>query len=213
MKFFSLVASIAAAGVFAGSAQASVYNVDGAHSNVGFSVTHLMISKVNGHFEKYEASFKFDDKSGALTDLNAKIDLDTVNTNEPKRDGHLKTGDFFGTRDKDNKLQPAKQFMTFKSKGEAKIDLAKKAPVKVTGDLSLNGVTKPVTLDVTYRGSMKDPFAPGVTRVGFEATGKINRKDFGLTWNKALETGGVIVGDEVTINLDGEAVPAAPAKK
>ncbi len=213
MKIVSLFAMVAVAGLFASGAQAAVYNVDSAHSTVGFSVTHLMISKVTGRFEKHETAFKFDEKTGELSDVNSKIDLDTVNTNEPKRDGHLRTADFFGTRDKENKLQPAKQWMTFKSKGTAKLDLAKKAPVKLAGELTLNGITKPVTLEVTYRGSVKDPFQPGVTKVGFEAGTKINRKEFGLGWNKTLETGGVIVSDEVSINLEGEAQPAAAAAK
>jgi polyisoprenoid-binding protein YceI len=207
MKALSFLATLAAIS-FVNGAQAGTYNIDTAHSNVGFSVTHLMISKVNGRFEKQESTFKFDEKSGQISDVAAKIDLDSVNTGEPKRDGHLKTADFFGTRNEKNELQAAKQFMTFKSKAVAKIDLVKKAPVKLAGELTLNGVSKPVTLEVTYRGSIKDPFNPAVTKVGFEAHAKINRKDFGLNWNKNLDGGGVIVGDEVAINLDGEAVPA-----
>ncbi len=212
MKLVSLLSAIASL-AFAQLTSAAVYNVDGMHSSVAFSVTHMMISKVNGRFDKHEASFKFDDKTGDLSDVNAKIDLDSVNTAEPKRDGHLKSPDFFSARDKDGKLVPAKQWMTFKSKAAAKINVATKAPATLPGDLTLNGVTKPVTLNVTYLGSSKDMMDPTVTRVGFEATAKINRKDFGLTWNKTLDAGGVAVGDEVTISLGGEGVPAKAAGK
>lgn len=191
----------------ANSANASTkFTIDTAHSSVGFKIAHLMISSVQGRFDKFEGDFTFDEKTGKVEGLNAKIDLDTVNTNEPKRDAHLKNDDFFGVRSKDNALVEAKRWMTFKS---TKVDVKAKKPTKITGDLTLNGVTKPVTLAVVYKGTVKDPW--GNTKLGFEATGKINRKDFGLTWNKVLEAGGLAVGEEVAIMIDGEATAATDA--
>jgi polyisoprenoid-binding protein YceI len=188
------------------------YNIDAAHSTVGFKVTHLMISTVPGRFDKFEGNFSLDEKTGKVEGLNAKIDLDSVNTNEPKRDSHLKTADFFGVRTKEGKLVEDKRWMTFKS---TKVDVKGNKPNTITGDLTINGVTKPVTLKVEQKGPTKDPW--GNTRVGFEATTKINRKDFGITFNKALETGGVMVGDDVDIAINGEAVaeaaPSAPTAK
>lgn len=182
------------------------YDIDAAHSSVGFKVTHLMISSVQGRFDKFEGNFNFDEKTGKIDGLIAKIDIDSINTNEPKRDSHLKTSDFFGVRDKDNKIVEAKRWMTFTAKKTA---AKNNKPSTITGDLSLNGVTKPVTLAVVYKGTVVDPW--GNTKLGFEASGKINRKDFNLTWNKALETGGVVVGDEVAIMIDGEATASTTA--
>ncbi len=196
---------------FSASGFAAVYNVDASHSLVGFSVTHLMISKVTGRFDKYESAFKFDEKTGELSDVTAKIDLESVNTNEPKRDAHLKSPDFFGANDKDGKIVESHHYMTFKSKGKAKIDLASKAPVKLTGDLTVNGVTKPVVLDVTFKGIVKDPFV-GASHLGFSAKTTIDRTQFNMKFNKALETGGVMVGNDVDIELDGEALPATAKK-
>jgi polyisoprenoid-binding protein YceI len=207
MKKIALLALLALSLVVSGMASAATqYNLDPAHGTVGFKVPHLMISSVQGRFDKFEGSFSFDEKTGQIEGLNAKIDLDSVNTNEPKRDDHLRTEDFFGSRTKDKKINEAKRWMTFKA---VKVDVKNKKPNSVTGDLSLNGVTKPITLKLEYKGTVKDPW--GNQRVGFEATGKLSRKDFGLTWNKALETGGVVVGDEVQIIIDGEAVAAQPA--
>lgn len=192
---------------FASSAFAATqYSLDPVHSSVGFKIPHLMISSVQGRFDKFEGNFAFDEKTGKIENLNAKIDLDSINTNDPKRDGHLKAEDFFGVRTKDNKLVEAKRWMTFK---QTKVDVKNKKPTSITGDLSLNGVVKPVVLNVVYKGTAKDPW--GNQKLGFEATGKLNRKDFGIAWNKALETGGVLVGDEVTILIDGQATAAAAA--
>ncbi len=174
---------------------ATQYNIDASHSSVGFKVSHLMISSVQGRFDKFEGNFSFDESTGSLDGLAAKIDLDSVNTNEKKRDAHLKNEDFFNVK--------KNRWMTFKA---TKVDVKNKKPNTIVGDLTLNGVTKPVTLNVTYKGSGKDPW--GNQRVGFEATGKISRKDYGVVLNKPLEAGGVVVGDEVSILIDGEAVAA-----
>lgn len=200
MKLLSALTAL----LFISNAHATTqYAIDTAHSTVGFKVPHLMISSVQGRFDKFEGTFSFDDKTGKLENLNAKIDLDTINTNDPKRDAHLKNEDFFGVRSKDNKLVEAKRWMTFTA---TKVDIKSKKPNTVTGNLSLNGVTKPVTLKVTYKGTATDPW--GNTRIGFEATAKLNRKDYGIIWNKALEAGGVLVGEEVAIIIDGEAIAA-----
>ena len=192
VTFFSLMSSVFAS---------TKYTLDTSHSTVGFKVPHLMISSVQGRFDKFEGTFSFDEKTGKVDDLTAKIDLDSVNTNDPKRDKHLKNEDFFGVRLKDDKLVENKRWMTFAA---TKVDVKNKKPNTIKGDLTLNGVTKPVTLAVNYKGTVVDPW--GNSRLGFEATGKLSRKDYKITWNKALETGGVVVGDEVTIVIDGEAI-------
>ncbi|MCB0349685.1 MAG: polyisoprenoid-binding protein [Bdellovibrionales bacterium] len=192
VTFFSLMSSVFAS---------TKYTLDTSHSTVGFKVPHLMISSVQGRFDKFEGTFSFDEKTGKVDDLTAKIDLDSVNTNDPKRDKHLKNEDFFGVRLKDDKLVENKRWMTFTA---TKVDVKNKKPNTIKGDLTLNGVTKPVTLAVNYKGTVVDPW--GNSRLGFEATGKLSRKDYKITWNKALETGGVVVGDEVTIVIDGEAI-------
>ncbi len=207
-KLLQNLTLVSAALAFTLAAQASTkYNLDTAHSSITFKVDHLVVSSVTGRFDKFDGTFMFDEKTGELADLNAKIDIDSINTNEAKRDAHLKNPEFFGARTEKNKLVEAKRWMTFKS---TKVDKRGLKPTQVTGDLTMNGITKPVTLDVNYKGSVKDPW--GNTKLGFEATGKLNRKDFGLTWNKALETGGVVVGEEVAINITGEAAPLAPAE-
>lgn len=168
------------------------FTLDRAHSEVGFSVSHLMISKVTGKFEKFDSTFAFDEATGDLKDVAVKIDAASINTSDSKRDDHLKTADFFDV----------KKFPNIEFKSE-KIEKKGKKPTKVHGQLTMHGVTKPVTLNVTYNGTMVDPW--GNKKAGFEATGKLSRKDYGLTWNKALDKGGVAVGDEVTLRINGEA--------
>lgn len=187
-------------------AHAAAWDIDPSHSAAGFSVRHMMISNVHGEFGKVAGTVDWDGKTGAIE---ATIDASSINTRDEKRDGHLKSPDFF-----DVAKYPT---ITFKSQ---KIT-AKGSKLTVTGDLTIHGVTKPVVLAVEASKEMKDPW--GNTRLGATATTKINRKDFGLVWNKALETGGVVVGDEVSISIDLElikkvaaAAPApasAPAKK
>jgi len=192
-------------------ARASVWEVDSAHSSTEFSVKHMMVPSAKGRFDKVTGTLNLDDKNPTKSTIELTIDANTIDTHEPKRDAHLKSPDFFDT---------AKfPTITFKS---TKIEKAGKGKYKVTGDLTMHGVTKPVTLAVDGpTAPLKNPF--GSTSSGASATGKINRKDWGLTWNKPLEAaGGVLVGDEVTINVDLEltskpeapaaaAAPAAPA--
>lgn len=175
-------------------AQAATWNIDPDHSNVGFKVRHLMVSNVKGNFEKFTGTVDINEKDITKSKIDVSIDTASINTNVQKRDEHLRSADFFEVT-----KYPA---MTFVSKKVAK---AGKGKLKVTGDLTLHGITKEVVLDVEGPAKeSKDPW--GNMRSGAVASTKINRKDFGLTWNKALETGGVVVGEEVTINLEVEMI-------
>lgn len=173
---------------------ASTWAIDPDHSNVGFKVRHLMVSNVKGSFEKFSGTVQIDDRDITKSKVDVTIDTNSINTNVSKRDVHLRSGDFF-----DVAKYPT---MTFTSKKVAK---SGKDGLKVTGDLTLHGVTKEVTLDVEgLTGESKDPW--GNIRKGATATTKINRKDFGLVYNAALETGGVAVGEEVAITLEIEMI-------
>lgn len=183
---------------------AANWEIDGSHSSAGFSVRHMMVSNVNGSFNVKSGAVNVDDKDVTKSTVEAVLDATTVNTGNAKRDEHLRAPDFFDTA-----KYPT---ITFKS---TKVEKAGEGKLKVSGDLTMHGVTKPVVLDVTGPSKeSKDPW--GNTRTGVQATTKLNRKEFGLTYNSALETGGVAVGEEVTVNLDLSLVkkqPAAPAKQ
>jgi polyisoprenoid-binding protein YceI len=178
-------------------ASASSWNIDPDHSNVGFKVKHMMVSNVKGSFDKYSGTLELNDRDITKSKVQVSIHTDSVNTNAAKRDEHLRSADFF-----DVNRYPT---MTFVS---TKVARAGKDKLKVTGYLTLHGVTKQVVLlmDGPTRES-KDPW--GNIRRGVTGTTKINRKDFGLVWNAALETGGVAVGEEVTITLDIEVIKKA----
>jgi polyisoprenoid-binding protein YceI len=172
----------------------ATWTIDPDHSNVGFKVRHLMVSNVKGSFEKHSGTVEINDKDITKSKVEVSIDTNSINTNVAKRDEHLRSADFF-----DVAKHPT---MTFVSKKVAK---AGKVKLKVTGDLTLHGVTKEVVLDVAELSKeSKDPW--GNIRRGATATTKINRKDFGLVWNKALETGGVAVGEEILITLEIEMI-------
>lgn len=187
-------------------ASASTWEIDPAHSTIEFSVKHMMVSTVKGQFEKVKGTVEIDDKDLTKSRVEVTIDLASVNTHEAKRDGHLKSPDFF-----DVAKYPS---ATFKS---TKVQKAGKK-LKITGDLTLHGVTKPVVLDVEGpTPPTKTPF--GTTVRAVHAAAKIDRKDFEIGWNKVLDNGGVLVGNEVTLDLNAEltekAAPAAetaPAK-
>lgn len=179
---------------------AADYVVDKQHTNIGFSVKHLMISNVKGNFTDFEGTFSFDDKTKSLTAAETSIKSASIFTNEPKRDEHLKSPDFF-----DAAKFPA---ITFKLK---KAVSAGGSKMKVVGDLTIRGVTKEVALDGEFEGSAKDPW--GNTRAAFTASGVINRTDFGLKWNKLLDEGGVVVGEEVKLLLELEGIMQKPAAK
>jgi polyisoprenoid-binding protein YceI len=175
-------------------ASAATYEIDPAHSSAQFTVKHMMISNVHGQFSKVAGTLEFNDSNPAMASVKATIDASTVNTQEPKRDEHLKSPDFLDVAKFPN--------ITFQSTSFRKVENGK---YKVAGDLTIHGVTKRVVLDVDGpTAEVKDPW--GNARVGINGTTKISRSDYGLTWNKALEAGGVLVGDEVTITLEVEFV-------
>ncbi|HRE28752.1 MAG TPA: YceI family protein [Anaerolineales bacterium] len=169
------------------------WNLDLSHSEVTFAVKHMMISTVRGKFNTFSGTIDFNEADPASSAIDVSIDVASVDTRDEKRDGHLKSGDFF-----DVAQFPA---MTFKS---TKVEKLSETTAKVTGDLTIRGVSRPVVLDVTYAGQAKSPW--GTVSAGFSATTRVNRKDWGLTWNVALETGGVLVGEDVTIAIEAELV-------
>ncbi|MCX5725127.1 MAG: YceI family protein [Nitrospirae bacterium] len=177
-------------------AEPARWNVDLDHSAIEFRVAHMVVSKTTGRFMDYAGFIDMDAEAGTVKAIEATIKTASVNTNHEKRDAHLRNADFF-----DVERYPT---MTFKMKSY------KKTPEGYTalGDLTLHGVTKEITLVGHYNGATKDPW--GNTRAGFSAEGKLNRKDFGMVWNKTLDSGGLVVGDEVQILLDIECIKAKP---
>ncbi|ATB35984.1 hypothetical protein CYFUS_001398 [Cystobacter fuscus] len=168
---------------------ATEYDIDAAHSSAQFAVKHMMVSNVRGSFSKVTGTANIDEKDITKSTIEASIDATTFNTNDTARDEHMRGPEFFDTA-----KYPA---LTFKS---TKVVKAGKN-LKVSGELTMHGVTKPVVLDVEgFTTESKDPW--GNFKRGGTATTKINRKDFGLSWNKVLETGGVAVGEEVSITID-----------
>lgn len=180
--------------------QASTWSLDADHSTIGFSVKHAMISNVHGNFRKASGTLEYDEKDISKSKVEIEIAVDSIDTRNEKRDGHLKSPDFFNV---------AKfPTMTFKSSKIKKVGKG----LEIDGQLTIHGVSKNVVLKVDGPSqAVKDPF--GLTRAAASATTKINRKDFGLTWSQALEAGGVLVGDEITIQIDAEFLKKAePAK-
>ena len=175
------------------------FKVDKAHSSVQFTIRHL-VSHVSGQFKDFEGTVSFNSSQPKNSKVSAKVKVASIDTNDKKRDDHLKSDDFFS----------AKKFpeMTFVSTGVTSEDDKK---YKMMGNLTLHGVTKPVVFDVEYLGEATDPW--GGHRAGFTGTAKINRKDFGMNWNKVLDQGGMILGDDVTILLNMEALQVEPVKQ
>ncbi len=178
------------------SAQAEMarYDVDLDHSIVEFKVAHMVVSKTTGHFKDYTGFIEMDPEAGTVKALEATIKTASINTNHEKRDAHLRDADFFEVT--------KYPIMTYKMKSYKKTGDGYTA----VGDLTLHGVTKEITLVGNFNGVTKDPW--GNIRAGFNAEGKINRKDFGMVWNRTLDTGGLVVGDEVFIKLDIECIKA-----
>jgi polyisoprenoid-binding protein YceI len=172
------------------------YKMDTSHSEVGFTVKHLMLTNVKGRFNKFEGAFDYDEKTKTLSKVDIKIDIATVDTNDKKRDEHLASPDFFD----------AKKFASMDFKADKVTGVEAGKSFKLPGTLTLHGVTKPVTLDVDFRGVTKDPW--GNERLVFGATAKINRTDWGVKWNKSMDKGGVVVGEEVVIAIESESVKA-----
>lgn len=171
----------------------TTWSIDPAHSHLEFAVRHLMISTVKGRFGIVRGTVRSDDADPANGQVEIEIDADSIDTHEPQRDAHLRSADFFDV-EKFPKL-------TFRS---TRITDVSGDGFTLIGDLTIHGVTREVTLDVTSEGRGKDPW--GGERAGFSATTRIKRSDFGLTWNQALETGGFVVGDDIKVSLDVELV-------
>lgn len=174
---------------------AQKWNIDKSHSKVTFSVTHLMISEVEGKFKIYNGSVQASKEDFSDAQIDFSIDVNSIDTDDEARDKHLKGDDFFAA-DK----YPT---ITFKSKQLKKVSGNN---YQLKGDLTIKGVTKPVDLNVVFGGIKNDPW--GNTKAGFKVTGIINRKDFGLTWNAPLEAGGVVVGEDVKISCNIELAKA-----
>lgn len=203
MKYRPVVAAVFAVVFLAvPAAWASTWQIDPVHSSAQFSIRHLMVSNVRGEFSKVTGAIVMDEKDILKSTIEATIDATTINTREPARDKDLKSPNFL-----DVEKHPA---ISFKSKGAVAVSPGR---YKVRGDLTLHGVTREVVLDVEGpTPEIKDPW--GNIRRGASASTRINRKDFGVTYNKLLEAGGAVVGDEVTITIDVELVmKAAPAAK
>jgi len=177
-------------------AETARWDVDPDHSTIEFRVAHMVVSKTTGRFMDYAGHIDMDADSGTVKAIEATIKTGSVNTNHEKRDAHLRNPDFF-----DVEHFPT---MTFKMKSYKKIAEGYMA----VGDLTLRGITKEVILVGHYNGTTRDPL--GNSRAGFNAEGKLNRKDFGMVWNKTLDSGGLVVGDEVQIRLDIECIKAKP---
>jgi polyisoprenoid-binding protein YceI len=196
----ALTAGLAAVLSLPASAATSTWELDPRHTAAQFSVRHLAISTVRGGFSNVTGTVVYDDKDVSKSSVDVAIDVSTVDTREPNRDKDLKSDHFF-----DLEHYPT---MTFRSK---KVEQAGVGKLKVTGDLTIHGVTKEVVLDVDGpTAPVKDPW--GNQRAAINATTKINRQDYGVKWNAMMDNGGVVVGDDVSINIDAEMVQKGPAK-
>ncbi|MBI5507684.1 MAG: polyisoprenoid-binding protein [Deltaproteobacteria bacterium] len=172
---------------------AATYDLDPVHTTVSFSVRHMMVTNVRGEFQKVSGTIEYDAKNPQKSVIKVAIDPATISTRDEKRDAHLKSPDFF-----DVAKFPT---MTFES---TKVEAAAKGKLKVTGKLTMRGITKEIVLDVDGPSAeLKDPW--GNIKIGASATATVNRKDWGVSWNATLDAGGVVVGDEVKIQLDIEA--------
>ena len=172
----------------------TTWNIDPSHSSINFSVRHLVIAKVRGRFGSFSGTITLDDDL-AHSKVDVKIDAASLDTREEKRDAHLRSADFF-----DVEKFPHLTFVA------SRVEIGGGKATKLQGDLTIHGVTQPVTLTLDDLGRAKDPW--GNDRIAFEAKGTIDRKDFGLKWNQALETGGVLVGEKVELSIEVQAVLA-----
>ena len=195
-----ILAGLAAAIAMPASAGTTTYQIDPRHSSAGFGVTHLMISTVHGEFHGVTGTVVVDDTEIGKSTVNVTIDATSVDTREPDRDKHLKSEAFF-----DVAKYPA---ITFQS---TKVERNADGTLKVTGELTIRGVTKPAVLTATLpKAPIKDPW--GLQRTAVSASTKINRQDFGVAWNQKLDSGGVVVGDDVNVTLDVEMIIPPQAK-
>lgn len=172
---------------------AGVYKLDESHTQVGFKIKHLVISTVSGRFNKFSGSLDYDAKTGMIKDVNVSVKTESIDTNEPDRDKHLKSGDFF-----DVVKFPTIEFVSKKT------IVKNKKPTALIGDLTIRGVKKEVKLAIESFGTTKDAW--GTERIAFEGETKVDRKNFDLKWNKNLDQGGLMISDEVKIIIEGEGV-------
>lgn len=191
MKFSKLVTSVF---LFVSSvAMAGEYKLDESHTQVGFKIKHLVISTVSGRFNKFSGGFRFDSLTGKLENLKVAIEATSIDTNEPERDKHLRSKDFFDVE-------------KFKAVDFISTDVVykDKKPTEIKGTLTIHGISKPIVLKVEFKGEATDPW--GNQTLAFEASSVVDRKDFGLNWNKNLDKGGVMIADDVKILIEGEAL-------
>ncbi|MEV8091280.1 YceI family protein [Streptomyces nigra] len=172
------------------------YTIDPAHSTLGFVARHAMVTNVKGKFLDFSGSLHLDGTNPAASTASLDIKMDSIDTGSADRDGHLKSADFFKTDEFPT--------MTFRS---TKAEAVGGDDYRITGDLTILGTTRPITIDLEFNGAAKDPF--GNERVGFEGKAEILRSEWGLTWNAALETGGVLVSDKIKLNFDISAIKNA----
>ncbi|WP_405516451.1 YceI family protein [Streptomyces canus] len=172
------------------------YTIDASHSTIGFTVRHAMVTNVKGKFDEFSGSLHLDGGDPSASTASIDVKMDSIDTGSADRDGHLKSADFF-------KIEEFPT-MTFRStKAEALGD----EDYRITGDLTILGTTKPLTIDLEFNGAAKDPF--GNERVGFEGKAEIKRSEWGLSWNAALETGGVLISDKIKLSFDISAIKNA----
>ena len=170
-------------------------NIDPSHSEIMFQVKHMMFAKVKGSFEKFSGTINFDPQNPANSTVSVEVEPASINTRDANRDNHLRSQDFFGVEQ-----NPTMTFRSTRIEGSGR-------NYKVYGDLTMNGVTREIVLDAEYNGVGVSPMGPTV--YAFSAEGKVNRKDWGMEWNAALEAGGMLVSDEVKIEVEVEASPAS----
>ncbi len=176
----------------------TTWNIDTSHSGVHFTVRHMVIAKVRGSFDRWQGTIELNEQNPAASKVSARIEAASINTREERRDGHLRSADFL-----DAEKYPE---LAFESTKVEKVG----NDYRVSGNLTIHGVTKEVVLEAESLGSGKDPW--GNERIAFQVQTSINRKDFGLNWNQALEAGGVLVGENVDISIDVQAVKASATK-
>jgi len=169
------------------------WTLDKVHSNVGFSVRHMMVSKVKGRFGEFDAAIAINEAEPTRSSLEARVQVASIDTREAPRDAHLRSADFF---DADNHPE-----MVFRS---TRVESAADGKLRLVGDLTIRGTTKEVALDGEYEGPLTD--MQGQRRFGFELTGRVDREAFGLLWNMPIEAGGFVVGKDVELHIDGEVV-------
>jgi polyisoprenoid-binding protein YceI len=174
------------------------WNLDAAHSGVHFTVRHMVFSKVRGAFTRFGGTLELDEQVLAASSVSVQIEAASIDTREAQRDAHLRSADFF-----DVEKYPELRFQS------TKVEKSGEKRLRITGELTIHGVTREVVLDAQYLGKGKDPW--GNPRVAFTASTSVDRKDYGLRWNQLLEAGGVLVGEKIEIELEVQAIPAAVA--